>query len=227
MVYPNNPNFGRFLGRNPNYQIQKQQAPIRMEHHHFRLFAWVIIAAVLVILIVLVFSGGNKERNILPNEIQGFKEQLLSDFNPSSITGQISKEYDLPKGYTEFCVIDKENVDISDIVDKLKVRKSSDLESGRNIFLLGSKGMVSFSIEDVVLPAYPYYSCIESSNGGIEMTLDNLAGKTLVKLPPNSDYCRNAQNKQSDDGSNLCKYLDEVYYEGYKEGCCNNYGFCC
>lgn len=225
MAYPINPYPNRFPVRNPNYV--RQQVPQRIHHNHFRLFAWVTIAAVILTLIVLVFSGGDEEKDITSDALQGFKKQLIEDLNPSSLTGQVAKEYDLPDGYTEFCVIDKESVDVSDIVDKLKVRKSSDLKSGRNVFLLGNRGMVSFVIEDVVLPSYPYYSCVKSQTGKIDLVAENQNGKALVKLPPNSDYCRNAQNKQLDDGSNLCKYLDEVYYQGYKEGCCNEYQYCC
>lgn len=210
-----------------NQQVYRPQVSQPIQHHHFRLFAWVIIAAVLLTLIILLFSSGNKESNLPSDALQGFKKQLSEDLNPSSLTGQVTKEYDLPDGYTEFCVIDKENVDVSDIVDKLKIKRSSDLSSGRNVFLLGSKGMVSFDIEDVALPSYPYYSCVKSQTGKIEFAAENQNGKALVKLPPNSDYCRNAQNKQLNDGSNLCKYLDQVYYQGYKEGCCRDYGYCC
>ena len=213
----------------PNYTQPgyRQQTSRPIHHDHFRLFAWVIVAAVILTLVILIFSGGDKERDVPSDDLQGFKRQLIEDLNPSSLTGQVAREYDLPEGYTEFCVVDKESVDVSDIVDKLKVRKSSDLTSGRNVFLLGSKGMVSFVVEDLVLPSYPYYSCVKSPTGKIDFVAENQDGKTLVKLPPSSDYCRNAQNKQTDDGESLCKYLDEVYYQGYKEGCCNEYRYCC
>ena len=114
-----------------------------------------------------------------------------------------------------------------DAIDEADIRNSLARDSKRNVFLFGEGKKASFFVNDLGVDSFPYYSCAKASGGKIEMELNSDGSSTSVKLPVNEVYCKNAQDKTTNDGKNLCGYLDSVYYEGYKGECCSTYGYCC
>ena len=186
------------------------------------------IALFAVILIILISSNLNSpQKNEDVKNVEAFRDILEGDLNPSLISGSVVKSYELPQGYDELCVVDVSDVDTGDIVDERKIQRSVAKGSERNIFLIGEGKEVSFYVEDLNLPSFPYYNCIESSQGRVELELSSDGSEVTTKLPANERYCKNAQEKVLSDGSNLCQYLDSVYYQGYKGECCQDYGYCC
>lgn len=191
------------------------------------LMYFVLLAVVIVLIALAVPNIGKfgKSENI--KEVEDFKEQFSEDLNPSLISGSVIKNYELPEGYDEFCVVDASSVDSGDIVDKSKIQGSVVRGSLRNVFLFGDNKEVSFYVEDLALPSFPYYNCVETSNGNVDVQLNGDGNEVVVKLPVNERYCKNAQETRLSDGRNLCNYLDSVYYQGYKGECCSNYDYCC
>jgi len=188
---------------------------------------FVVLSVVIVLVALAVPNIGKigKSENI--KEVEDFKAQIEEDLNPSLISGSVVKSYELPQGYDELCVVDASSVDSGDIVDKSKIQGSVVRGSLRNVFLFGDNKEVSFYVEDLALPSFPYYNCVETSEGEIELQLNNNGEDVVVKLPVNEKYCKNAEEKTLSDGRNLCNYLDSVYYQGYKGECCQEHGYCC
>jgi len=188
---------------------------------------FVIVAVIIALMALAISNSGVSNKPVEVKEVDIFKKQLEQDLKPSLISGQVVKEYDLPEGYTEFCVVDVNNADAGDVVDQLDVRDSLYKGSSRNVFLTGKNKKISFNIQGIGVSNFPYYACAEANKGKVELTAENQKGEVIVKLPPNINYCKNAQDQTLEDGRNLCDYLNDVYYPGYKEGCCKDYGYCC
>ncbi|HLC78741.1 MAG TPA: hypothetical protein VJH92_06465 [Candidatus Nanoarchaeia archaeon] len=192
--------------------------------HLLMYFAFLVV---ILALVYFLFSNINIGDNGKVSEIDSFKMQLSGDLNPSMISGNVVKEISLPQGYDEFCVVDIDNADFGDAIDEADIRNSLARDSKRNVFLFGEGKKASFFVNDLGVDSFPYYSCAKASGGKIEMELNSDGSSTSVKLPVNEVYCKNAQDKTTNDGKNLCGYLDSVYYEGYKGECCSTYGYCC
>jgi len=191
------------------------------------LMYFVVLAIVIILVALTVPNIGKFGKGDDVTEVEAFRDTLEGDLNPSLISGNVVKSYELPEGYDEFCVVDVPSVDSGDIVDESKIQGSVERGSLRNIFLFGEEKQVSFYIEDLNLPSFPYYNCVEASQGKVEVELTSDGSEVTTKLPANERYCKNAQEKTLSDGRNLCEYLDSVYYTGYKGECCQEYGYCC
>ena len=211
----------RFPIRRP-LAVNPQVQPKREEGVHFPFLGYIVAGVVIIVLLVLIFTqlGGGEG-------VGAFEKDLKKDLSSASLTGAVTKSYELPSGYGEICFVDLENINMLDIVDKPTIKSSVVAGIGNNVFLFGREEFKSFYIEDIKVSSYPYYNCVKGISGKIEISAQERNGEVIVKLLPNSNFCRNAQNKRLDDGSNLCGYLDSLFFEGYKEECCENYGYCC
>ncbi|MBI2045392.1 hypothetical protein HYT23_05010 [Candidatus Pacearchaeota archaeon] len=200
--------------------MPQQNKPSSQKH----IYGYVIAGAVIVILLLLVFfQFTSKEKS----DLVGFKEELESDLSSASMTGAITKNYALPDGYSEVCFTDVNDVDAANVIDNWIIQRSVVRKSLKNVFLLGDNKKTSFYIQGLNVASFPHYSCARVEDGKVQIQLNSDNGKVVAKLPVNSNYCKNAQEKKLSDGRNLCSYLDSVYYQGYKGECCSSYGYCC
>lgn len=193
---------------------------------HLLIYFGVLLFA--VILIILISSNLNSpQKNEDVKDVEAFRDTLEGDLNPSLISGNVVKSYDLPQGYDEFCFTDTRSVDAVNIVDNSKIQGSVVRGSLRNVFLFGKGKEVSFYVDSLALPGFPYYNCANVKEGKVEVELSSDGKEVTAKLPVNGEYCKHAQENELSDGRNLCSYLDNVYYQGYKGECCQEYGYCC
>ena len=188
------------------------------------IFGYVIAGAVILILVllaVLQFSGKGK------SDVMGFKGELESDFSSRSLTGAVVKDYELPSGYNEICFTDMDDVEAVNVVDNSIIQGNVVRGVYRNVYLYGEDKKTSFYVDGLNLGYFPYYACAKAEGGKVEVELTSNGNEVDAKLPVNEKYCKNSQETLFDDGSNLCKYLNNIYYEGYKEECCSKHGYCC
>jgi hypothetical protein len=191
------------------------------------LLMYFAFAVVILALTYFLFSNFNFGGNEKVSEIDSFRTQISGDLNPSMISGSVVKEISLPQGFDEFCVVDVDDADYGDVVDEADIRNSLVRNSHRNVFIYGEGKKASFYVSDLGVDTFPHYSCAKADAGIVEIELNSDGSTTSVKLPVNENYCKNAQEKTTSDGRNLCGYLDSTYYEGYKGECCSSYGYCC
>jgi len=220
---------GPFRGPMPIRDISPApaQSPSPLKNPKHSVFAFVLIGIVVVVLLVLIFIQLGPKSKISYGEVEMLRNELSADANPSLISGNIVKSYTIPSGFNEICFSDVRNIDVGDIVDDSDIQDSVARGSLRNVFLSGDGKKVSFYVEHLGVPGFPYYNCVNVENGKVDVSLNEVDGNVEVKLPANENYCINAQNTFSSDGKNLCGYLDSVYYQGYKGECCQDYGYCC
>ncbi len=180
-----------------------------------------VVVLILALLVILQFTGKGG------SDVIDFRESLESDFSDYSLTGAVVKDYTLPQGYNEICFTDMEDVEAVNVVDNQIIQGNVVRGVFRNVYLFGEDKKTSFYVDGLNLGHFPYYACAKAENGKVEVELTSDGTEVDAKLPVNEKYCKNSQETLFDDGSSLCKYLDNVYYEGYKEECCSGYGYCC
>ena len=226
MVYPT-----RRPVRPPVYPVQRfpvrqypampqQNKPSSQKH----IFGYVIVGSVILILVLLValqFASKGK------SDVVDFREELESDFSSKSLTGAVVKDYELPQGYNEICFTDMEDVEAVNVLDNSIIQGNVIHGVFRNVYLFGEDKKTSFYVDGLNLGHFPYYACAKTENGKVSVELNSDGREVDVKLPVNEKYCKNSQETRFDDGSNLCSYLNKIYYEGYKEECCSDHGYCC
>jgi hypothetical protein len=150
-----------------------------------------------------------------------FQKNLKDDIN--SLSGDFgssrTKDYYLPSGSREICLVDLENVYPEDILNHPLIKDSVQSGVKKNIFLLGEKSFDALYVEDLLL-IYPHYSCFTAERKA-ELVLESFGNDVVIQTPPNQEYCQNAQN------GNLCNELDAVLGVGYKSRCCQEHSLCC
>lgn len=198
---------------------------VKLDPPHLLLYFGILVVVILVVVLITSIDFGSQGSG--SSGVEDFKEQIEGDLNPSLISGNAVKEYELPNGYDELCFVDVSDVDAIDIVDVQKIQTSVLIGSQRNVFLFGNNREISFYVEDLNLPVFPYYNCAQAINGKVELKLSSNGQEITARLPVNVNYCKNAQEKTTNDGRTLCDFLDSVYYRGYKGECCSDHGYCC
>lgn len=120
---------------------------------------------VIVVLLILVFPNiGNVGKGNEVTDVEAFRDTLEGDLNPSLISGNVVKSYELPQGYDELCFTDTRQVDPVNVVDNSRIQGSV-IKSPRNVFLFGERGEVSLYIDSLTVPGFPYYNCADAESG--------------------------------------------------------------
>jgi len=184
-----------------------------------------IIGVVVVALVVFfgykLINGTNKTvEKYVSNE---FQQSLSSDVeslvgNPGST---YTKKYALPYGFDEICFVDTAKVSLNDLGDYPVIKNSVEAGVENNIFLYGKNSFGTFAVQNLGLSDYPYFYCILSKNGVVEVNMISSGDVTIIKIGPYKTYCQNAQDQ------GLCDGLDITFGADYKMGCCSNYNLCC
>jgi hypothetical protein len=187
---------------------------------------FVYILALIIVAMILLFGYkaiSNMQKRGEQVVLIQFKTQLKNDVERlSSDYGSVRiGKYKLPSGFDEICFVDLKNVNPSDIMNHPIIKDSVESGVKENIFLLGKSNFDSIYVEDLELSSYPYFSCISSKIGSVELRIEGKGNAAVIKTPPSQKYCQNAQ-----DGG-LCDGLDIVFGSGYKSDCCKEYGLCC
>ena len=182
-----------------------------------------LIYILVLIVIAMVFLFGyqsiktlNKKQNQViliqfQNQLKNDVVSLSGDFGSIRI-----KEYKLPSGYEEICFVDLTNANSEDIINYPIIADSVKNGVQKNIFFLGTEDFETFYAKGLKLPVYPF-SCFKPKPGSTKIAIEGLGDASLLKAPPNEEYCDGAQQ------NNLCKELESTFGIDYLKRCCEEY----
>lgn len=167
----------------------------------------VVIIVIIVIILIISFIFYNQFF-----EKENYKV-VFEDNSSISIIGQLSSEL------SEICFVDLDKVNPENIKDYPEVKKIVERKKG-NVFFINDK-TENIYIANMKVENYPYFICVPYSEiNNLEYSYGEYQER-IIQTPLNQEWCQKAQEKE------LCKGLDIVFGEGYKNKCCENYNLCC
>ncbi len=144
----------------------------------------VVAFLIIVFSIILIRNLSEKKREA---ELVGFKSDIASSIEVIATRyGSVDREiFEIPEDIELVCFLDlskREEILETPLVDKYIFMKDSlESEAAQNIFLIAND-MLSDTLydENVCFKSYPYYQCVETSFGQLDLLLQGLGSCTTI-----------------------------------------------
>ncbi len=197
----------------------------------------VVIYAIVGILAVLFLMFGYRMMGSIGEKgeqafLVEFKNKLDKDigsigFDIGSV--KIGK-YSVPSTFDEVCFVDLRYVDVSELGNYSIIKDSVESGANKNVFLIGEDGFETMYIEDLGVFYWPYYSCLSTRTGKIELEIEGVGHGAAVKVMER-EFCQKA-NDDSANPEEMCNLLNVLCPDyktecRYRAKCCEKYKLCC
>ncbi len=155
----------------------------QVTHTVFYVFGIIIIALLLTAGLRYLSQTSAQHQQLL---LVQFEQALRGDVQ--RLNGQYGYiqtiHYDLPSTYQKICFLDLSErttlIQSPSLAEYSALRDAASTPGSlNNVFLLG-EDLISYTIPNVSLTTYPYYTCQKINRGRIELTLEGTGRKTLV-----------------------------------------------
>jgi hypothetical protein len=150
-----------------------------------------------------------------------FESDLQNDFAKMKPRKSLSSfEYTLPAKVEKVCFIDDRTN--STLLDDYPIIKNAvDEGAGTNVYVIDDENeAIPLQVDDLKIAIFPYFICLPSKGNVLSVKIEGRNNDAYLIPPPDDKICKTAENMAQ------CDHLN-VFYDDYRQSCCQEYGSCC